>query len=81
LTRNGAPIIVKDGANMEKISNERIICSIMGCSRVAEELSDPPLCSEHSHEKTASCDTDYGLSSVTEMTDQIWGTTPDVHNK
>ena len=57
---------------MEKISAQRIRCVIMGCSRVAEEDSDPPMCSAHMREKTASKGTSFGIKAITETADELW---------
>jgi len=65
---------------MEKISKQRIICSISGCSHEAEEDSSPPLCNAHSHEKTASSGSDFGLKAAAEMSEQLWRHNKDVLN-
>lgn len=64
---------------MQKISNERLICSIMGCSEKAEEGSSPPCCTKHAMEKTASTTKEYGLKAVAEMSEQLWEKNNNVH--
>jgi hypothetical protein len=66
----------KKGVNMQKVSKERIICSVSGCSCEAEKDTNPPLCSRcQIHEKSASVrdKKSLGLKAAAEMSEQLWG--------
>jgi len=60
---------------MQKISKQRIICSVSGCSNEAKEDTSPPMCSScQSNEKTASeGERVLGLKAAAEMSEQLWG--------
>lgn len=57
---------------MEKTSCKGMRCAIMGCSSVALEGSDPPLCEAHDREKVASVGRSYGIKASAELSNQLW---------
>ena len=57
---------------MEKISSQRVRCVVMGCSNIAEEGSDPPMCSAHMREKRASVGTSFGVRALSEDAYNPW---------